>query len=105
MPIAPTPPDAIEEYTVACAEALLAGTLALMTGHVQARCCSHRQDLAEKIVLQLAVLCQDPLLSPGFKNLLWALRARWLALNMGSSIVPRPASDRALWHSSPRVLQ
>ncbi len=33
-----------EEYTMPSAEALLAGTLALMTGHVQASCCAPRAD-------------------------------------------------------------
>lgn len=105
MSIAPPPADAIEEYTVACAEALLAGTLALMTGHVQTHCCAQRQYLAEKIATQLASLSQEPLLSPGFKALLWGLRARWLAMGMGCRAVTRPASDCALWHATPRRLQ
>ena len=42
-----------EEYSLPCAEALLAGTLALMTGYVQACCDSHRDAMGRKIAANL----------------------------------------------------
>src|SRR3989344_4516252 len=45
-----------EEYSLPCAEALLAGTLALMTGYVQACCDSHRDALRRKIAANLPLL-------------------------------------------------
>ena len=86
-----------EEYTMPSAEALLAGTLALMTGHVQASCCAHRELMAAKIVSNLSALAEAPVLSPAFKAMLQNLRLRWQ--NQG------PATERSLWHRSPDAVQ
>lgn len=94
-----------EEYTLPCAEALLAGTMALMTGHVQACCGAHREAMVGKIVANLTVLAEDPLLSPGFKTLLWALRQRWQSQGQGAALAQLPATERSLWHSSPEAVQ
>lgn len=94
-----------EEYTMPCAEALLAGTMALMTGHVQACCGAHREAMVGKIVANLTALAEDPLLSPGFKTLLWALRQRWQTQGQGAPLAQLPAAERSLWHSSPEAVQ
>lgn len=94
-----------EEYTMPCAEALLAGTMALMTGHVQACCGAHREAMVGKIVANLTALAEDPLLSPGFKTLLWALRQRWQTHGQGAPLAQLPAAERSLWHSSPEAVQ
>lgn len=94
-----------EEYTIPCAEALLAGTMALMTGHVQACCGAHREAMASKIVSNLTALAEDPLLSPGFKTLLWALRQRWQKQGQAAPLAQLPAAERSLWHSSPEAVQ
>ena len=98
-------PHTNEEYTMPNTEVLLAGTLALMTGHVQACCGAHRDAMAVKIVSNLAMLSGDPLLSPGFKTLLWSLRGRWLNQAQTIALAPLPATERHRWHTSPEVVQ
>lgn len=95
----------IEEYTIPCAEALLAGTMALMTGHVQAGCSTQREVMAGKIVSNLATLAADPLLSPGFKNLLWSLYQRWQVQKQSASLGHLSAAERSVWHNSPETVQ
>jgi hypothetical protein len=96
-----------EEYTMPCAEALLAGTLALMTGHVQTSCCAHRELMAAKIVSNLSALSDASLLSPRFRALLGSLCQRWQA--QGQVAVPSPqattAPDSSLWHTCPEAVQ
>ncbi|MDR7305025.1 hypothetical protein [Rhodoferax saidenbachensis] len=105
MQSTPVTPNTTEEYTMPCAEALLAGTLALMTGHVQACCGAHREAMVAKIVSNLTALTEDPMLSPGFKTLLWSLRSRWLDQSRGSPLAQLPSAERGLWHSSPEAVQ
>jgi hypothetical protein len=94
-----------EEYTMPCAEALLAGTLALMTGHVQACCDDHRILMARKIASHLSVLSEHPLLSPQFKTMLWNLRERWRQQAEARQVTPTSQSEQGLWHSSPSAVQ
>ena len=94
-----------DEYTMPCAEALLAGTMALMTGHVQALSGAHREAMAAKIVSNLTALAEAPLLSPDFKTLLWALRQRWQDQMPGVAWAQLPDSERSLWHTSPEAVQ
>ena len=74
---APASSGGDEEYEMPCAEALLAGTLALMTGHAQSCCDDHRDLMARKVATHLSVLSQHPVLSPGFKSMLFKLQTRW----------------------------
>lgn len=93
-----------EEYTLPCAEALLGGTLALMTGLAQAPCDQHRVLLAHKIVDNLATLADSPQLSAGFRQLLGSLRQRWLAQQgAGENVTTQVA--HSLWHGAPAALQ
>lgn len=101
-----------EEYEMPCAEALLAGALALMTGHAQACCDHHRDELARKIVENLSVLSQHAMLSPDFKTVVWSLHTRWvqhlhtLAHHSGAvEPVVVPEDQRVLWHSTPDSVQ
>jgi hypothetical protein len=94
-----------EEYLIPGAEALMASTMALMTGHVQSCCPEHRTMMAAKIVANLTRLSADPLLSPGFQTLLWKLRERWSFQSAALSDGPRPVPDPGLWLASPEVLQ
>lgn len=105
MQSTPVTPNTTEEYTMPCAEALLAGTLALMTGHVQACCGAHREAMVAKIVSNLTALTEDPMLSPGFKTLLWSLRGRWVSQSQSSPLAQLPCAERDLWHSSPEAVQ
>lgn len=94
-----------ESYTLPSGEAMLAGTLALMTGHTQAGCRAHREAMAAKIVSNLNTLSQDPLLSPGFQALLWSLRQRWQRQSPEPALMQAAAVERGLWHSSPQAVQ
>lgn len=95
-------PIADEEYQLPCAEALLAGTLALMTGHAQACCEAHRQRMAHKIVENLAQLSEHPILTPQFRTALYNLRGHWQQMQQ-----PRmqPQQDSRLWHEAPGAVQ
>ena len=62
------------------AEAVLAATLALMTGHAQACCEEHRWVMLTKIVANLHLLAQNPGVSPGFKAVIEQLYAMWSRL-------------------------
>ncbi len=53
-----------EEHVMPCAEAMLAGTLALMTGHAQSTCATQRGLVGRKIRSNLFFLSQHPELSP-----------------------------------------
>ncbi|WKB54879.1 hypothetical protein [Eleftheria terrae] len=60
------------------AEALLAGTLILMTNY--RRCASEQlPETASRIASNLALLSADPLLSPQFRSILRGLRSTWAA--------------------------
>lgn len=109
------PPDANrgviardEEYSLPCAEALLAGTLALMTGWAQACCDGHREPMARKIVANLQSLARLETLTPHFRTMLWSLQTRWAqqcAEGRAGEALVAAETRRALWHSAPEALQ
>jgi hypothetical protein len=95
-----------EEYTMPSVEALLAGTLALMTGYAQsARDCPHRPLMAGKLVSNLLYLSAHPQLSPPMQTMLGNLRTRWQlemehTADTAADIAPTP-----LWHPVPASVQ
>ncbi len=74
----------VEEHLLPPIEALLAGTLALMTGYsqyLQAEANpSHRIRMGEKISQNLTVLAEHPLLSTGCRCVLGQLQQRWAGM-------------------------
>ncbi|MCJ0763789.1 hypothetical protein [Variovorax terrae] len=96
-----------EEYGLPDSEALLAGTLALMTGHAQACCDGRKAVLARKIVSNLFLLSQHPVLTPAFRSMLWSLHGRWTQpLPPPEAHAPGTAGPlRGLWHAAPEVVQ
>ena len=97
-----------EEYSLPRAEALLAGTLALMTGYVQACCDSHREAMGHKIVTNLEALAQAQALSPHFRTMLWNLQARWQPQGLqehASAALTAAEQRRALWLTAPEAVQ
>jgi hypothetical protein len=89
-------------------EALLAGTLALMTGYAQACCDSHREAMARKIATNLESLAQAQALSPHFRTMLWNLLARWQPQGLQESAtaaLTAAEQRRALWMKAPEALQ
>jgi hypothetical protein len=101
-----TPTDhADEEYTMASVEALLAGTLALMTGYAQsAHECPQRALMAGKLVANLCQLCGHPQLSSPMRAMLANLRTRW-QVELENSAAGDALSPRPLWHATPPGLQ
>ncbi len=92
-----------EEYSMPCAEALLAGTLALMTSAVQSCCDNHRGLIAQKIVSNLTHLSLQPQLSPDFRAMVWNLRRGWRAL-FEQAPATSVDQDRRLWHLAPSTI-
>lgn len=107
-----TPAACDEEYSLPCAEALLAGTLALMTGHTQACCDSHREAMGRKIVANLQLMGQADIFTPHFRTMVWNLHERWVqqgAAAGGEPLAQQALSAaeqrRALWVPAPETLQ
>lgn len=104
-------PHRDEEYSLPCAEAVLAGTLALMTGHAQACCCSQRAALSEKVVAGLQQLAHSNHFTPHFRALLGSLQHKWVQQCAADAQAPRSAAlqaaeqRRALWVQAPRTVQ
>ena len=103
--------------TQPCVQALLAATMALMTGHAQACCEDHRNLMAEKVAVNLQELSRHPLITPAFQAVAWSLHLQWAQRmqpeqsRQGRPSVPSidEASSfdfsRALWHTTPEVIQ
>ncbi len=96
-----------EEYTLPGVEALLAGTLALMTGYAQsARECPHRSLMARKLVSNLLYLSAHPQLSTPMQTMLANLRTRWqLELENAAETLAAEATPTPLWHPAPARVQ
>lgn len=73
-----------EEHELPCIEAVLAGTLALMTGYSQALQAElhpeQRVRMGAKVGDNLDLLAQHPQLSLGFRQVLIGLQQRWRAM-------------------------
>lgn len=100
--------ESAEEYTMPCAEAMLAGTLALMTGYAQHQDAGVRSLMARKVVSNLFFLSGHPHLSDAFRTMLVNLRGRWQADGpadaAGANTGSAPDSLK-LWHSAPVQVQ
>lgn len=81
----PCPHAVVEEHELPSVEAMLAGTLALMTGYSQAlQADLHPQQriaMGARIGANLDLLAEHPALSENFQRLLLGLRARWRAMS------------------------
>lgn len=124
--------DAVnEEYVMPCAEAMLAGTLALMTGHSRCGCPRHRDMMGSKAAANLALLAQHPVMSEQFRAVASKLHTQWIELVQAERIqhfqrtspsihsaadtapaisfpaaAPQTAAQScALWHNAPMVIQ
>lgn len=102
----PCPHTFIEEHELPSVEAVLAGTLALMTGYGQAlQADLHPQQriaMGVKIVTNLDLLAEHPALSESFQRIALGLRARWRLM---SDCTAQAAPTAAPWIAAPRQLQ
>ena len=103
----------VEEHELASVEAVLAGTLALMTGYSQALQADlhpeQRLHMGAKIGASLALLAEHPALSETFQRIVLGLRARWRLMSectAQASPVQRLDALATLWPAvPPRQLQ
>lgn len=70
-----------KEYLLASSEALLAGTLALMTGQAQASCQEAKRLMTRRICVNLSELGTHPALNPNFRAAVRHLREHWCRLD------------------------
>lgn len=102
-----------EEHVLPCAEAMLAGTLALMTGHAQSACATQRDLMGQKIRSNLFFLGQHPGLTPSFRTVLQRMHQHWDTLVKASDGPAAPSSlrsdgllpERRLWHTTASTVQ
>lgn len=108
-----TEPHEDEEHVMPCAEALLAGTLALMTGHAQNACATQRNLMGRKIRSNLFFLGQHPGLSPSFRTVAQRMHQHWDRLvEAGEGPAGQSAlnsddllPERRLWHTTASLVQ
>jgi hypothetical protein len=97
----------IEEHELPCVEAVLAGTLALMTGYAQSlQAAIHPEQrllMGHKITRQLALLADREQLSTGFRAVLDGLRQRWLAMSACTEAAERDCSGEQPAPQPPQV--
>lgn len=120
------------EFVMPCAEALVAGTLALMTGHARCGCAQHRDMMARKATVNLHTLSAHPHLSDGLRTVAKRLYEQWIeiiqtdlvkAMSTAVQAAPlamdhdalarehlsKPPHQRAnlhsTWHSTPETIQ
>ena len=95
MPIEHAPEAHTEEYLLPRTEALLAGTLALMTGLAHTPlCASHPELMAMKVRANLAELAAQPHVSEALRTVLCRLSGQW-----GDDPAGAPAASA--WPTSP----
>jgi hypothetical protein len=103
--MSPQPHDEIEEHELPCIEAVLAGTLALMTGYSQAlQAAAHPEQrlmMGRKITRQLELLAGHPQLSCGFRQVLMGLATRWQAMSDCTEAAAHDCAPVAARISSP----
>ncbi len=89
-------------------EAAIAGTLALMTCHVQCVDAQSRDELAQHVLSNLAKLSAHPQLSVNFKSMLLGLHMRWqiqLQNQAERSQFAQPHGDTRAWLPTPTCMQ
>ncbi len=99
-------------YHMLHAEALLAGTLALMTAHAQCTCpktISNKDLMAKKIISNLSQLISHANLTEQFRMTLGNLHKMWATFDAAQQTdehrEPQTASHGVLQHAAPAALQ
>ena len=88
-------------------EALIAGTLALMTGYAQSQDgTGHKELIAGKLLLHLQTLSEHAGLSAPLRQTLAGLQRRWqMQLSAAAPDTPTAWSATPLWHAAPGQIQ
>jgi hypothetical protein len=90
------------EFVLTEVEAVLAGTLALMTAMAQGCCADHRRAIRQKVIENLAELEQNAQLSDQFRAVASHLQQHWYAL--GAEHRPQ-GGEAPHWHTPPGMVQ
>lgn len=93
------------EYQLSCSEALVAGTLALMTAHAQAADDEQRLRMAQKIGANLTQLAAHNCMSPQFRMMLGNLVAHWQLLRATQQGDPLRGRTACATHAAAPRLQ
>ena len=94
----------MDDDNLPSAEAMVAGTLALMTGHAQASCEKERRLMSAKVIDNLGQLAEHPGLSLLFRAALCSLRTHWQAMQVQPA-ADAAANDRWMLHPVPALFQ
>ena len=101
-----------QEHHMPPVEAMLAGTLALMTGYsqfLQAEANpAHRIRMGEKITTNLALLSEHPQLSVDCRRVIWQLHERWAVMSsctLEAGALASPPPDDTFTAPASRTLQ
>lgn len=90
------------EFILTEVEAVLAGTLALMTAMAQGCCNDHRRAIRQKVLANLVELEQNEQLSEQFRAVASHLQQHWFALGAEPAARgPGPSH----WHKPPGIVQ
>lgn len=92
--------DTSEEFDLPAVEAVLAGTLALMTGHAEASSADERRRMQARIAENMALLEAHPQLSMAFRCAVGKLRCHWQLL-----VEAGPDRGPSLQHPAPARFQ
>jgi len=99
-------PSTEEEYVLPCAEALLAGTLALMTAYAQGSpSCHGRPLMAARLVSNLIRLSHHPAFTPTMHTVLHRLCGSWQQQASGNAPTMPTPQPTAMWHGTPQAVQ
>jgi hypothetical protein len=93
--------ESSDEYELPAVEAVLAGTLALMTGFAEADRPAQRGRMMDKVIGNLELLAGHPQLSMEFRCAVGRLRRHWEHLSQHDG----DAGALAVRHPAPGVLQ
>lgn len=95
-----------EEYLLPCAEALLAGTLALMSAYAQGSPTGHGRPLmAAQVVSNLIRLSHHPAFTPTMHTVLNRLCGSWQQQVTGNAPTAPLPQPTALWHDTHPAVQ
>lgn len=98
-------PNDDEEYTLPTVEALMAGTMALMTGYAQTAVAGPQRPLmARKLVSNLLFLAEHPQVSPPMRCMLANLRTRWQLEAEQCAARAAPCDSAPLWQHAPALV-
>jgi hypothetical protein len=107
MPDCPASDHNMTEYAISGLEALLAGTLALMSAYAHGACNKHQELMALKIVSNLTCLQNQASLSEEFRKVLAKVSDSWRQHSLLSN---NPWLNKAaqapahIWHNAPGIV-